>query len=56
LRRVARAKLAPTVTDVWKQIKTLLTQPRKLVEMVGGALAAQLLVALCLGGGVARLR
>ncbi len=52
LRRVARAKLAPTVTDVWKQVKTLLTQPRKLVEMVGGALAAQLLVALCLGAAL----
>jgi uncharacterized membrane protein YbhN (UPF0104 family) len=52
LRRVARAKLAPTVTDVWKQVKTLLSQPRKLVEMVGGALAAQLLVALCLGAAL----
>jgi uncharacterized membrane protein YbhN (UPF0104 family) len=52
LRRVVRARLAPTVTDVWKQVKTLLTQPRKLVEMVGGALAAQLLIALCLGAAL----
>jgi len=52
LRRVARARLAPTVTDVRKQVKTLLTQPRKLVQMVGGAVAAQLLVALCLGAAL----
>ena len=52
LRRVAKARLAPTVTDVWKQVKTLLTQPRKLVEMVGGALAAQLFVVFCLGAAL----
>ncbi|HEX3841920.1 MAG TPA: lysylphosphatidylglycerol synthase transmembrane domain-containing protein [Acidimicrobiales bacterium] len=52
LRRVARAKLAPTVTDVWKQVKTLLIQPRKLAEMVGGAIAAQLLIVFCLGAAL----
>jgi uncharacterized protein (TIRG00374 family) len=52
LRRLARAKLAPTLNDIWNQLKLLLTQPRKLLQMFGGAVAAQLLIALCLGASL----
>jgi len=52
LRRMARDKLAPTLTQVWGQIKVLMTEPRKLVEMIGGAFFAQFLIILCTGASL----
>ena len=49
LRRMAKDKIAPTFSDMWRQIKVLMTQPRKLVEMIGGAFSAQFLIILCTG-------
>jgi uncharacterized membrane protein YbhN (UPF0104 family) len=37
VRRVARAKLAPRLADVWSQMKALMTEPRKLVVLALGA-------------------
>jgi uncharacterized membrane protein YbhN (UPF0104 family) len=51
-RRRARAKLAPKASEVWAQVKTLMTRPIKLAEMVGGALCAQLLIVLCMGASL----
>jgi uncharacterized protein (TIRG00374 family) len=52
LRRMARAKIAPTLSDVWSQLKTLMTEPLKLVEMIGGAFCAQFLIILCTGASL----
>jgi uncharacterized membrane protein YbhN (UPF0104 family) len=48
-RRLAAAKLRPKASEVWKHLKVLSTHPRNLVEIFGGEIAGQLLVALALG-------
>ena len=52
LRRLIRAKIAPSLSEAWSQVKTLMTEPRKLVEMVGGAFMAQMLIILCTGASL----
>ncbi len=52
LRRMARDRLRPKVSDVLAQLRALATSPRKLVQIFGGALAAQVLVALALGAAL----
>jgi glycosyltransferase 2 family protein len=52
LRRLARDRLRPHVTDVRRQFVTLLASPRKLWQIFGGAVAAQLLVVLALGAAL----
>lgn len=49
LRRVARDTLRPRIVDVVANLRSLVHQPRKLVQIFGGCLASQLLVALALG-------
>jgi uncharacterized protein (TIRG00374 family) len=51
-RRMVEAKLRPKVHEVHQHLRQLATEPRKLVEVFGGTLAAQLVVVLTLGGAL----
>jgi len=48
-RRLAAAKLRPKASEVWSHLKVLSTHPRNLVEIFGGEILGQLLVAMSLG-------
>lgn len=45
-RCLAAAKLRPRLRDIWGNVKQLATSPRKLVLLVGGSFAMELLVAM----------
>lgn len=49
LRRLARDKLRPKLSEVLGHLKVLAGHPRAMVEIFGGALLAQLMVAFALG-------
>jgi glycosyltransferase 2 family protein len=51
-RRLASAKLRPKASEVWGHLKVLSTHPRNLVEIFGGEILAQLLVAMALGASL----
>ena len=51
-RRLAAAKLRPKATEVWGHLKVLATHPRNLVEIFGGEIAGQVLVAMSLGAAL----
>ena len=51
-RRLAAAKLRPKASEVWKHLKVLSTHPRNLVEIFGGEIVGQLLVAMALGAAL----
>jgi len=51
-RRLAAAKLRPKASEVWGHLKVLATHPRNLVEIFGGEVAAQVLVAMALGAAL----
>ena len=51
-RRLAAEKLRPKASEVWAHLKLLATHPRNLVEIFGGNIAAQILVALALGASL----
>jgi glycosyltransferase 2 family protein len=48
VRRLAAEKLLPKARDVWANLKNVASSPRKLVLLVGGSFAAELLVAMAL--------
>lgn len=52
LRRLARDKLRPRWDDVAANMRQLAGQPRKIVQIIGGCVGAQLLVALALGASL----
>ncbi|MGO8824415.1 MAG: lysylphosphatidylglycerol synthase transmembrane domain-containing protein [Acidimicrobiales bacterium] len=52
LRRLAADKARPKLRQVWADLKILATTPAKLVELVGGAISGQLMVALALGAAL----
>jgi uncharacterized membrane protein YbhN (UPF0104 family) len=51
-RRLAAEKLRPKASEVWSHLRVLSTHPRNLVEIFGGNVAAQLLVAMALGASL----
>jgi len=51
-RRLASAKLRPKASEVWGHLKVLSTHPRNLVEIFGGEILGQVLVALALGASL----
>jgi uncharacterized protein (TIRG00374 family) len=51
-RRLAASKIRPRLTAVWLDVRQVLRTPRKLVQLVGGAAASQLLVALALAASL----
>jgi glycosyltransferase 2 family protein len=48
LRRLAAAKLRPKAADIWANLRTVASTPRKLVLLLGGAFGRDLLVAMAL--------
>ena len=48
LRRLAASKLRPKVRDIWGNLKEVASSPRKLVLLVGGSFAQELVVAMAL--------
>jgi len=48
LRRLAAAKVLPKARDIWGNLKQVASSPRKLVLLVGGSFAQELLVAMAL--------
>jgi uncharacterized protein (TIRG00374 family) len=48
LRRLAAEKARPKVRDIWGNLKQVASSPRKLVLLVGGSFAMELLVAMAL--------
>jgi uncharacterized membrane protein YbhN (UPF0104 family) len=51
-RRLASAKLRPKATEVWQHLRVLAQHPRNLVEIFGGNIVAQLVVAMALGAAL----
>jgi glycosyltransferase 2 family protein len=47
-RRLAASKLLPRLRDVWSNLAQVASSPRKLVLLLGGSLASELLVAMAL--------
>ena len=52
LRRMAADKARPKLHQIWADLKILAARPVKLVELFGGALTGQLMVALALGAAL----
>jgi glycosyltransferase 2 family protein len=48
LRRLAAEKVRPRMRDIWGNLKQVASSPRKLVLLVGGSFAKELLVAMAL--------
>jgi glycosyltransferase 2 family protein len=48
LRRLASDKLRPKVRDIWLNLKQVASSPRKLVLLIGGSFAQELVVAMAL--------
>jgi glycosyltransferase 2 family protein len=48
LRRLAAAKLRPRVRDIWENLKQVASSPSKLVFLVAGSFAMELLIAMAL--------
>ena len=48
-RRAAAMKVRPKATEVWAHLKVLASHPRNLVEIFGGNVVAQLVIAFALG-------
>jgi len=51
-RRLASVKLRPKAIEVWAHLKVLAVHPRKLVEIFGGNVVAQVVIALALGAAL----
>jgi uncharacterized protein (TIRG00374 family) len=49
LRRLVSSKIRPHLVNIWANIKTIATEPRKIVYVLGGSTLSQLLVVLALG-------
>jgi uncharacterized protein (TIRG00374 family) len=52
LRRLASSRVRPYLVNIWAQVKTIATEPRKIVYIATGSVLAQLLVAFALGAAL----
>jgi uncharacterized protein (TIRG00374 family) len=52
LRRLASRQLRPHLLNIWANVKTIATEPRKIVYVLAGSTLAQLLVILALGASL----
>jgi glycosyltransferase 2 family protein len=52
VRRLASEKARPHLVTIWKDIKGIATEPRKIAYVLGGSLASQVFIALCLGASL----
>jgi len=49
VRRLANEKARPHLVTIWKDVKGIAVEPRKIAYVLGGSLGSQVLIALCLG-------
>lgn len=52
LRRLAAIRIRPHLVRIWADLKTIATEPRKLANILAGAVLSQVLVAMALGGAL----
>jgi glycosyltransferase 2 family protein len=52
VRRMANEKARPHLVTIWKDIKGIAVEPRKIAYVLGGSLGSQVLIALCLGASL----
>jgi uncharacterized protein (TIRG00374 family) len=52
LRRLASSKVRPVLANIWSNVKTIATEPRKIAYIAAGSILAQLLVATALGAAL----
>jgi uncharacterized protein (TIRG00374 family) len=52
LRRLASRKLRPVLLNIWANVKTIATEPRKIFYVLAGSTVAQLLVIMALGAAL----
>ncbi len=52
LRRLASRRIRPHLLNIWANVKTIATEPRKIVYVLAGSTLAQLLVILALGASL----
>jgi len=52
LRRLASSKVRPHLVNIWANVKTIATEPRKIAYIAAGSVLAQLLVATALGAAL----
>ena len=52
IRRLATQRVRPHLVSIWANLKTIATQPRKIVYVLAGSAISQLVIALCLGASL----
>jgi len=52
LRRLASSRVRPHLVNIWANVKTIATEPRKIAYILTGSVLAQLLVASALGASL----
>lgn len=52
VRRLATEKARPHLVTIWKDIKAIAVEPRKIAYVLGGSLCSQLFIAMCLGASL----
>ena len=52
VRRLATEKARPHLVTIWKDVKAIAVEPRKVFYVLGGSLGSQLLIAFCLGASL----
>ena len=56
LRRLVSRRIRPHLVNIWANVKTIATEPHKIVYVLGGSTLAQLLVILALGTSLHAVR
>jgi len=52
VRRLATEKARPHLVNIWREVKAIAVEPRKIFYVLGGSLCSQVLIALCLGASL----
>jgi glycosyltransferase 2 family protein len=52
VRRLLAEKARPHLVNMWRDVKGIAVEPRKIFSVLGGALGSQVLIALCLGASL----
>jgi uncharacterized protein (TIRG00374 family) len=52
VRRLATEKARPHLVTIWKDVKAIAVEPRKVFYVLGGSLCSQLFIAFCLGASL----
>jgi uncharacterized protein (TIRG00374 family) len=52
VRRLVNQKARPHLVTIWKDVKGIAVEPRKIAYVLGGSLGSQILIAFCLGASL----